>query len=172
RIKTRVPGVDPIRGVEMRALRKLRRDYPRAAYVFVSERGGPMSPIGFHRLIQPVGEAAKAIRSIHTCCAMPVGSSSPLGHKNSTPKWRPTGSRTFGEADLTLGHLGAAASGRRQARHRFPLYHLGICPCFPLGDHLLDNLNSAFDLLVGHGLDTAGMLEFQLFRDEHGADLQ
>ena|SRR5262252_2383900 len=26
--------------------------YPRDAYVFVSERGGPMSPIGFHRLIQ------------------------------------------------------------------------------------------------------------------------
>jgi len=43
----------------MRALRKLRRDYPREAYVFVSERGGPISPIGFHRLIQRLGEAAK-----------------------------------------------------------------------------------------------------------------
>ena len=49
----------PIRGDEMRALRKLRRDYPREAYVFVSERGGPISPIGFHRLIQRLGEAAK-----------------------------------------------------------------------------------------------------------------
>ena len=38
--------------------RKLRRDYPRDAHVFVSERGGPISPIGFHRLIQRLGEAA------------------------------------------------------------------------------------------------------------------
>ena len=42
----------------MRALRKLRRDYPKDAYVFVSERGGPIGPIGFHRLIQRVGQAA------------------------------------------------------------------------------------------------------------------
>src|SRR5262245_10994138 len=36
--------------------------------------------------------------------------------------------RTFGEADLSLGHLGAAASGRRQARDgfRLHLYRLGI----------------------------------------------
>src|SRR5262245_58068935 len=55
----------PIRGDEMRALRKLRRDYPKDAYVFVSERGGPISPIGFHRLIRRVGEAAKMPFSIH-----------------------------------------------------------------------------------------------------------
>src|SRR5262249_7448581 len=55
----------PIRGDEMPALRKLRRDYPKDAYVFVSERGGPMGPIGFHRLIQRVGEAAKMQFPIH-----------------------------------------------------------------------------------------------------------
>ena len=49
----------------MRALRKLRRNYPKDAYVFVSERGGPISPIGFHRLIQRVGEAAKMPFPIH-----------------------------------------------------------------------------------------------------------
>ena len=49
----------------VRALRKLRRDYPRDAHVFVSERGGPISPIGFHRLIQRVGEAAKMPFPIH-----------------------------------------------------------------------------------------------------------
>src|SRR5262249_18508541 len=59
RVKNGIPSVHPIRGDEMRALRKLRRDYPREAYVFVSERGGPISPIGFHRLIQRLGEAAK-----------------------------------------------------------------------------------------------------------------
>ena len=38
RVKNGIPSVHPIRGDEMRALRKLRRDYPREAYVFVSER--------------------------------------------------------------------------------------------------------------------------------------
>jgi DNA-binding CsgD family transcriptional regulator len=42
----------------LRALRRLRRENPTEAYVFVSERGGPISPIGFHRLIQRLGEAA------------------------------------------------------------------------------------------------------------------
>src|SRR5262249_39454389 len=50
---------------EMRALRKVRRDYPKDAYVFVSERGGPISPIDFHRLIQRLGEAAKMPFPIH-----------------------------------------------------------------------------------------------------------
>ena len=46
RAKRGTPSVHPIRGDEMRALRKLRRDYPKDAHVFVSERGGPLRPIG------------------------------------------------------------------------------------------------------------------------------
>jgi site-specific recombinase XerD len=65
RVKNGIPSVHPIRRDEMRALRKLRRDYPRDAHVFVSERGGPISPIGFHRLIQRVGETAKMPFPIH-----------------------------------------------------------------------------------------------------------
>ena len=65
RVKNGIPSVHPIRGDEMRALRKLPRDYPRDAHVFVSERGGPISPIGFHRLIQRVGETAKMPFPIH-----------------------------------------------------------------------------------------------------------
>jgi integrase len=42
RVKNGIPGVHPIRGDEMRALRKLRRDYPTDAHVFISERGGPI----------------------------------------------------------------------------------------------------------------------------------
>ena len=55
RVKNGISSVHPIRGDEMRALRKLRRDYPTDAHVFVSERGGPISPIGFHRLVQRLG---------------------------------------------------------------------------------------------------------------------
>jgi len=49
RVKNGIPSVHPIRGDEMRALRKLRRDYLKDAYVFVSERGGPMSPMAPNR---------------------------------------------------------------------------------------------------------------------------
>jgi len=41
--------------------------------------------------------------------------------------------------------------------------------------HRLDRiayLDTALDLLVRHFLDRIAVLEFQLFRDEHGADLQ
>ena len=65
RVKNGTASVHPIRGDEMRALRKLRREYPSDAYVFVSERGGPMSSIGFHRLIQRLGETAKMPFRIH-----------------------------------------------------------------------------------------------------------
>ena len=65
RAKNGRPSVHPIRGDEMRALRRLRRENPHDAYVFVSERGGPMSPFGFHRLIQRLGEAAKMPFPIH-----------------------------------------------------------------------------------------------------------
>jgi integrase len=47
RVKNGIPSVHPIRGDEMRALHKLRRcDYPKDAYVFVSERGGPINDTG------------------------------------------------------------------------------------------------------------------------------
>jgi integrase len=65
RVKSGSASVHPIRGDEMRALRKLRREYPKDAYVFVSERGDPIGPIGFHRLIQRVCEAAKMPFPIH-----------------------------------------------------------------------------------------------------------
>jgi integrase len=63
--KNGTPSVHPIRGDEIRALRKLRRENPREAYVFVSERGGPISPMGFHHLIQRLGKTAKMPFAIH-----------------------------------------------------------------------------------------------------------
>jgi len=47
RAKNGTPSVHPIRGDEIRALRKLRRDNPNEAYVFLTERGGPMSTVSF-----------------------------------------------------------------------------------------------------------------------------
>ena len=65
RAKNGTPSVHPIRGDEIRALRKLRRESPNEAYVFVTERGGPMSTIGFHHLIQRLGKAAKMPFPLH-----------------------------------------------------------------------------------------------------------
>ena len=113
RVKNGIPSVHPIRGDEMRALRKLRRDYPREAYVFVSERGGPASIASSSVSGRPPRCHSQ---STHTCFAMPVGSSWPTtattrgpcsitsGTRTSstpsgTPKWRPTDSRIFGGTD-------------------------------------------------------------------------
>src|SRR4029434_8647314 len=69
RVKNGIASVHPIRGDEMRALRKLRRDYPTDAHVFVSERGGPISPIGFHRCSARPPRCH--FRSTRACFAMP-----------------------------------------------------------------------------------------------------
>src|SRR5262249_34117701 len=65
RAKRGTPSVHPIRGDEIRALRKLRRENPTEAYVFVSERGGPITPMGLHHLVQRLGKAANMPFAIH-----------------------------------------------------------------------------------------------------------
>jgi type 1 fimbriae regulatory protein FimB/type 1 fimbriae regulatory protein FimE len=65
RAKNGSPSVHPIRGDEIRALRRLRRENPTEAHVFVTERGGPMTPMGFHHLIQRLGKAAEMPFAIH-----------------------------------------------------------------------------------------------------------
>jgi integrase len=65
RAKRGTPSVHPIRGDEIRALRKLRRENPTETHVFVSERGGPISPMGFHHLIQRLGKVANMAFAVH-----------------------------------------------------------------------------------------------------------
>ena len=55
RVKNGKPATHPIRGDEMRALRKLQREAPRSAFVFVNERGTPFSPDGFNWLVKRAG---------------------------------------------------------------------------------------------------------------------
>jgi len=60
RAKQGTPSTHPIRGDEMRALRKLHREQePRSPFVFTSERGSPFTTAGFARLVDRAGEAAK-----------------------------------------------------------------------------------------------------------------
>jgi integrase len=51
RVKNGKPATHPIRGDEMRALRKLRRDTT-GPYVFTSERGSPFTPVALNRHIK------------------------------------------------------------------------------------------------------------------------
>src|SRR5262249_2192070 len=75
RVKNGIPSVHPIRGDEMRALRKLRRDYPKDTYVFVSERGGPIAPSVSTGSSSASARLPRCLsRSTHTCFAMPAGS--------------------------------------------------------------------------------------------------
>jgi integrase len=60
RIKKGTPATHPIRGDELRALRKLERDQkPKSPFVFTSERGGPFTRFAINRLIERLRAATK-----------------------------------------------------------------------------------------------------------------
>lgn len=65
RLKNGVESTHPIRGPELRALRDLRRSYPDSPYLFVTERGGPMTPATVRKLIARAGELAALPFPIH-----------------------------------------------------------------------------------------------------------
>jgi integrase len=58
RAKNGKPATHPIRGDELRALRKLRREAPKSSFVFVSERGGPFTTDSFNWLVKRAGRKA------------------------------------------------------------------------------------------------------------------
>jgi type 1 fimbriae regulatory protein FimB/type 1 fimbriae regulatory protein FimE len=58
RLKNGTPSVHPLRGPELRALRKLFRDYPDSPYVFCSERKGPITTATVRKMIARAGEVA------------------------------------------------------------------------------------------------------------------
>jgi type 1 fimbriae regulatory protein FimB/type 1 fimbriae regulatory protein FimE len=71
RAKGGAASVHPIGARESRALRKLQRDMIAAdrmssPYVFVSERGSPLSVAGYQRMIARAGEAAKFGFLVHS----------------------------------------------------------------------------------------------------------
>jgi len=65
RCKRGTPSVHPMQGDEIRALRRLQRQQDAGAYVFMSERGAPMTAKSFHTLIARLGERAGMAFPIH-----------------------------------------------------------------------------------------------------------
>jgi type 1 fimbriae regulatory protein FimB/type 1 fimbriae regulatory protein FimE len=59
RLKGGLKSVHTVQGDELRALRKLQRDQePKSAFVFTSERGGPMTRSNVAKMIEAAGERA------------------------------------------------------------------------------------------------------------------
>ena len=65
RRKSGTPSTHPLRGPEIRALRRLQRDYPETQYVLVSERKGPMTASNVRKMIAQAGQAAGITFPVH-----------------------------------------------------------------------------------------------------------
>ena len=61
RLKNGTDSTHPLRGPELRALRKLERDYPDTPYLFISERGGAT----VRKMITRAGEKSKIPFPVH-----------------------------------------------------------------------------------------------------------
>ena len=65
RLKRGTPGTHPLRGPELRALRKLQRDYLETPYVFVSERKAPLTTSTVRKIVARAGEEAGLSFPVH-----------------------------------------------------------------------------------------------------------
>ncbi len=65
RAKNGTPSTHPVRGPEIRALRRLKRDYPDTPYVFVTERKGPLTTSAVRKIIARAGEFAALGFPVH-----------------------------------------------------------------------------------------------------------
>lgn len=60
-----MPSVHPLRGLEIRALRQLKRESGPSAYVFMTERGGPMTTAGFRKMLARCSKISDLMFPIH-----------------------------------------------------------------------------------------------------------
>ena len=65
RLKNGTPSVHPVRGPEIRALRRQRRDYPATPYVFVTERQGPLTSSTVRKIVARAGRMAGIHFPVH-----------------------------------------------------------------------------------------------------------
>ena len=65
RVKNGLSSVQQIGGEEMRALRALKLEDGRSRFVFMTERGAPMTPAGFRKLLARLAVVAKFPFGVH-----------------------------------------------------------------------------------------------------------
>ena len=59
RFKNGLPSSHPLTGRELRALRRHQRESDKSPFIFVSERGAPLSAPGFSRMVERAAVSAK-----------------------------------------------------------------------------------------------------------------
>ena len=65
RSKNGTPSNHPIGGSEIRALRRIGREYPDSRYVFITERGAPMTTSNVRKMVARAGQAAALLFPTH-----------------------------------------------------------------------------------------------------------
>jgi integrase len=65
RVKNGAPSTHLLRGVELRALRRLRCDWPESPYIFTSERGAAITASNVRKLIARLGQVAGLPFPVH-----------------------------------------------------------------------------------------------------------
>ena len=65
RVKNGTPSVQPLAGVELRALRKLKREEVESRFVFMTERAAPITIAGYRKMISRTGESAEFPFPVH-----------------------------------------------------------------------------------------------------------
>ena len=65
RVKSGKPSTHPVRGDELRALRKLQREAPKSPFMFVSERGGPFTTDSFNWMVKRAAQKASFAFQVH-----------------------------------------------------------------------------------------------------------
>ena len=65
RLKNGNPATHYLEGDEMRALRRVRREYPNGPFVFSTERGGPLSRSTVNKLVERAGQNAGLSFPVH-----------------------------------------------------------------------------------------------------------
>lgn len=64
RLKNGTPAVHPIKGDELRLLRKVKREYP-SKFIFISERGAPLSRSAVAAIVKRAAEGAEIELAVH-----------------------------------------------------------------------------------------------------------
>lgn len=114
RLKNGTPSNHRIRGPEIRALRRLRRDYPGSRYVFVTERKAPLTAATVRKMIARSGQRVGLLFLVHPhmlrrACA----TSSPTTdttHERFSTTWD-TGTSRIRPDTLSWHRIGSARSG-------------------------------------------------------------
>jgi type 1 fimbriae regulatory protein FimB len=65
RRKNGINSIHPLYGPEIRALRKIKTEYPETQYIFTSKRKGPMIDSTFRKMLARAGNEAKLGMPIH-----------------------------------------------------------------------------------------------------------